>query len=193
VNYGYARGEANTSGAFALPASGNDLGAEWGPTQPRHRFQGQFNMSFGDLSVSLNARAASGSPYNITTGRDDNADGVFNDRPAGVGRNSAWTRGQWDIGGRLNYAIGFGTRPPSNGGSQGMMIVIGGGGGGPQGGFGGGAANARYQLNFYVAASNLTNHDNFIGYSGVLTSPFFGQPTNVLNPRKVELGMRFGF
>jgi hypothetical protein len=193
VNYGYARSEANTSGAFALPANGNDLSTEWGPAQPRHRFQGQFNIAFGNLGVSLNARAMSGSPYNITTGRDDNADGVFNDRPTGVGRNSAWTRGQWDIGGRLNYAIGFGTRPPAAGGGGGMMIVIGGGGGGPQGGFGGGAANARYQLNFYLAASNLTNHDNFIGYSGVLTSPFFGQPTNVLNPRKLELGVRFGF
>ena len=57
----------------------------------------------------------------------------------------------------------------------------------------GGADNARYQLNLYVAASNLTNHNNYVGYSGVITSPFFGQPTNVMNPRKVELGVRFGF
>ena len=39
----------------------------------------------------------------------------------------------------------------------------------------------------------LTNHNNYVGFSGVQTSPFFGQATNVLNPRKVELGMRFGF
>ena len=38
-----------------------------------------------------------------------------------------------------------------------------------------------------------TNHNNYVGYSGVITSPFFGQPTNVMNPRKVELGVRFGF
>jgi hypothetical protein len=32
-----------------------------------------------------------------------------------------------------------------------------------------------------------------IGYSGVLLSPFYGRPTNVLNPRKIEIGARFGF
>ena len=99
----------------------------------------------------------------------------------------------WDLGGRLNYAIGIGKRAQSGGGGpQGVMIVMG-GGGGPMGGFSGGADNARYQLNLYVAASNLTNHNNYVGYSGVITSPFFGQPTNVMNPRKVELGVRFGF
>ena len=54
-------------------------------------------------------------------------------------------------------------------------------------------ADKRFRIEFYASAQNLTNHDNYIGYSGVLTSPFFGQPTNVLNPRKIELGTRFGF
>ena len=31
---------------------------------------------------------ASATPYTIRTGRDDNGDLVFNDRPAGVGRNT---------------------------------------------------------------------------------------------------------
>ncbi len=195
VNYTFIKAESNGTGPFSLPASGNDLSSEWGPIMPRHRFSGAFNMApVQNLSISLNARQQSGSPYNITTGRDNNGDGVFNDRPAGVPRNSAWTAAQWDIGGRINYAIGFGTRPPaSGGGPQGVMIVIGGGASGPQGGFSGGAADKRYQLNFYIAASNITNHNNYIGYSGVMTSQFFGQPTNVANPRKVEVGMRFGF
>ena len=148
---------------------------------------------FKNVALSLNARYQSGSPYNVTTGRDDNGDGVFNDRRAGTSRNSAWTASQWDLGGRLNYTIGIGKRAQAGaGGPQGVMIVLG-GGGGPMGGFSGGAENARYQLNLYVAASNLTNHNNYVGYSGVVTSPFFGQPTNVMNPRKVELGVRFGF
>ena len=58
---------------------------------------------------------------------------------------------------------------------------------------GGGADGARYRVEFYVSAQNLTNHDNYVGYSGVLTSPFFGQPTNVMNPRKIEIGARVGF
>ncbi|TAK16216.1 MAG: hypothetical protein EPO35_05815, partial [Acidobacteria bacterium] len=168
MNYTYTRAESNGGGAFSLPANGDDLSTEWGPTQPRHRLQGQINMEpVKDLSFSVNVRAQSGSPYNITTGRDDNGDGVFSDRPTGVARNSAWTPGQWDIGGRLNYAIGFGKRAQAGaGGPQGVMIMMGGGGGGgPMGGFGGGAADKRYQVNFYVAASNLTNHNNYVGFS----------------------------
>jgi hypothetical protein len=196
MNYSYTRAQSNGGGAFSLPANGDDLASEWGPNQPRHRLQGQVNTEpVKDLSVSLQFRAQSGSPYNITTGRDDNGDGVFNDRPAGVARNSAWTPGQWDIGGRISYAVGFGKRAQaSGGGQQGMVVVIGGGGGGgPMGGFGGGASDKRYQINFYMAGSNLTNHNNYVGFSGVQTSPFFGQATNVLNPRKLELGLRFGF
>ena len=195
VNYTFTSARSNATGAFSLPANGDDLSTEWGPITPRHRLQGSLNMSpFKDVSFSVNVRQQAGSPYNITTGRDDNGDGVFNDRLIGTSRNSAWTSGQWDIGGRLTYAIGFGKRPQAGaGGPQGVMIMIGGGGGGPMGGFGGGAADKRYQVNFYIAASNLTNHNNYVGYSGVTTSPFFGQATNVANPRKVELGVRFGF
>jgi hypothetical protein len=44
-------------------------------------------------------------------------------------------------------------------------------------------------LNF----QNLFNRDNFLAYSGVLTSPCFGQPNNVLNPQRVTLRLRFDF
>ena len=93
---------------------------------------------------------------------------------------------------RLTYSLGFGTwsAPATQGG--GTMVVMG-GGGGMAGGFGQAAADKRFQLQFYAAAQNVTNHDNYIGYSGVVSSPFFGTPTNVLNPRKIELGVRFGF
>jgi hypothetical protein len=33
-------------------------------------------------------RLSSGLPFNVTTGRDDNLDGISTDRPAGVGRNT---------------------------------------------------------------------------------------------------------
>jgi len=141
-------------------------------------------------------RMQSGSPYNITTGLDDNSDGVFSDRPAGVGRNAALTAWQWDIGARLSYAIGFGPqRQTGGGGGTQVMVAIGGSGGGmPAGGISvSGASDKRFRLEFYASAQNLTNHDNYTGYSGVMTSPFFGQPTTVLNPRKIELGARFGF
>lgn len=42
---------------------------------------------------------SSGQPLNVTTGRDDNGDTIFNDRPAEVGRNSERTAGfaQFDL------------------------------------------------------------------------------------------------
>jgi hypothetical protein len=193
-NYNYARAESNTSGAFSLPANGDDLGAEWGPSAVRHRFASSVNTSpIANLSVALNFRAQSGTPYTITTGLDSNGDGVFNDRPAGVGRNSAWTQGQWDLGARVSYAMGFGTRAQAGGAGGGQTMVVRMGGGDMAGGFGGGAAGKRYRVECYVAVQNVTNHNNYISVSGVQTSPFFGLPTNVLNPRKAEIGLRFGF
>jgi hypothetical protein len=52
---------------------------------------------------------------------------------------------------------------------------------------------ARYRLGFFVQMQNVTNRANYAGYSGTLTSPFFGQPTMVLNPRKIDFGVNFGF
>lgn len=145
------------------------------------------------LSLALNARAQSGAPYDVTTGFDSNSDGQFSDRPAAVERNSARSAAHWDVGGRLSYAVGFGgpARGGPGGGDQ-VSIRIG-RGGGMEGGYDGGAEDSRYRVEFYVSAQNLTNRRNYIGYSGVMTSPFFLQPTDVLNPRKFEIGVRFGF
>ena len=146
-----------------------------------------------NLAVMVNLRASSGAPYTITTGADGNSDGIFTDRPANVDRGTARMASQWDIALRVSYAIGFGQAPQTSGPGGATMIMMGGGAGGMTGGFGGGAEASRYRLEFYASAQNLTDHRNYIGYSGVVTSPFFGQPTNVLNPRKVEIGVRFGF
>jgi hypothetical protein len=51
----------------------------------------------------------------------------------------------------------------------------------------------RYRLGFFVQMNNLTNHANYAGYSGRLTSPSFGRPTTVLNPRKIDFGVNFDF
>ncbi len=52
---------------------------------------------------------------------------------------------------------------------------------------------ARYRLQFFVQAQNLTNEANYLGYSGTLTSPFFGRPTAVSGMRKIDVGINFGF
>jgi len=51
---------------------------------------------------------SSGQPLNVTTGRDDNGDTIFNDRPAGIRRNSERTSGfaQFDIGLVRRFQVG---------------------------------------------------------------------------------------
>ena len=66
--------------------------ADWGPTSNdvRHRFvtNAVYEMLWG-IQVGGIVTANSAPPYNITTGADANRDGVNNDRPEGVGFNSA--------------------------------------------------------------------------------------------------------
>jgi hypothetical protein len=51
----------------------------------------------------------------------------------------------------------------------------------------------RFRISFNVFVQNLTNHTNLAGYSGVLTSPFFGRPTTAINPRRINVGLGLGF
>ncbi len=197
VNYGTGKAKNDTDGPFSLPADSLDLAAEWGPSvmDVRHRFSGMFNMDlWRGFKLASNFNAASASPYTITTGRDDNNDTVSNDRPAGVGRNSARGSARWDLGARLSYSFGFGKRPGADGmGGTQVIMIRGGAIETPMGGFSGGAEDKRWRMELYVAATNVFNHTNLLGYSGVMTSPFFGQPTSASASRKLELGARFGF
>jgi hypothetical protein len=52
---------------------------------------------------------------------------------------------------------------------------------------------ARYRLMLMCSIMNLTNHRNYAGFSGTMTSPFFGKPTMVTGTRKVDLGVGFSF
>ena len=49
------------------------------------------------------------------------------------------------------------------------------------------------RIQLYVQAQNLTNQANYLGYSGTLTSPFFGRPTTVSGMRKVDAGIAMNF
>lgn len=193
VNYAWSTMATNSTGVFSRAAS-RDLDDEWGPMGPGHRLGASFIARFGALGVTLNARALSGMPYTLTSGIDSNRDGVFNDRPEGVARNSLRTPATWDIGGRLSYVIGFGRSTAGGGRGGGAVVIVREDGGAAMpGGFDGGREDARVRLEFYVSVQNITNRANYTGYSGVATSPFFQQPTNVMNPRKVQLGVRTSF
>ena len=211
VVYQLANAKNSANSATALPSNSNDPGADWGPAanDVRHRLMFMFNTPlFLGVRAGLNAQASSGLPYTVTTGSDDNGDTVFNDRPAGVGRNSVRGDAQVTVNLRLNRSFSFGG--PVGGGPAGP------GGGAPPppppsnaqrgpGGSGGhaegptlqvvemGNANARYRLDFFAQATNLLNRTNYLGYVGNMQSPFFLQPTSAMAARRIEVGVSLFF
>ena len=200
ANYSWNRQRNDADGPFSLPANSYDLAAEWGPAGgiPRHIASAVMNTNLvTNLRLAMSTSARSGAPYNITTGRDDNGDTVFSDRPAGTGRNSARSAKSFDVAARLTYAFGFGQRQPSAGGPVGQTLIIRGVGAGAgdllSGMGGGGAENKRLRIELFVSASNVFNNVNPLGYSGVMTSPFFGRATGAGPARKLDVGMKVGF
>ena len=202
-NITYTLGEAldDTEGALALPPDSWDLSGEWGPSRQdiRHRLQASANTTlWAGFRIDANLRAQSGAPYTITTGLDANRDGEHNDRPAGVGRNSARGTSSTNLDMTLTWARNV-RRPtaaasaasPAQGG-QGR-----GGGGGNQGqgqgqrGGRGGVNTPRLEI--FVRATNVLNAVNPQRFSGVLTSPFFGLPTSAAAARRVNAGVRVMF
>ena len=192
VNYSTGRLENNTDGPYSLPASGSPAG-EWGPVPGeirKHRFNIGINSSaLKNLNANVNLNAATGTPYTVTTGHDDNGDLVFNDRPVGLGRNTQWTPSQWTVNAFFNYMIPIGKKTVQNpGGITGITMRN-----GEISVLTGGAAPPRYRIGIQANIINLTNHANFVGYTGTMTSPFFLQAQNVQNMRKVDIALNFSF
>jgi hypothetical protein len=48
-------------------------------------------------------------------------------------------------------------------------------------------------VTFTAQVQNLLNHTTYNSYSGTMTSPYFGRPSNARNPRQIEVGLRFNF
>jgi len=274
-NYAIASSRTNAEG---MPANSYDLDAEWGraSNDSRHR------LSIGStIDLPWRVRLAprisfsSAAPYNITTGRDNNRDTSFSDRPAIVDpsrpgaiitpfgaldpnpqpgdriieRNAAEGAGFFNVDLTLSKTFGFGAPARRSDGGRGgrqdgpganrrdgqaaggrgnnsgdrggdFGANRGGGGdfaggrgpggpgglrggpGGPGGGrgdFGGrggreeGGNDFRYNFTISINASNLFNNVNLSGFSGVITSPFFGIASRTGRPRRVEVSLRFNF
>jgi hypothetical protein len=206
MNYILSRSLNDSNSPLSLPADNYDLDAEWGPSMQdaRHRLfaMAGFGLPKG-FRMMLNSQFTSALPYNIITGLDTNGDGQTNDRPDGVGRNSARGSASWNLNARLSRAFTFG--PPRQGGpggpGGGPVRINGGGdrrgggglGGGPMMMMGGDQNQGRYRVEFYVQAFNLLNHVNYGSYVGNLRSDFFGDPTSAGPARRIEVGMLFGF
>ena len=71
----------------------------------------------------------------------------------------------------------------------------GGGFGGNQGGGnrGGGNQNSRYSMELFAQATNVLNRVTRTGYVGNISSPLFGTPVQLGQPRDINVGLRFNF
>jgi hypothetical protein len=165
---GNTPGGGRGSGINVFPANSWDLSGEWARADfdARHRFNllGGISpgkgFSFG-IAISLN----SGMPYSITTGQDDNHDGLANDRPPGVPRNTLQGPGYADVDLRLSRDFYLARSKREKGPT----------------------------LTAAIDAFNAFNRVNYTGYVGNLSSPFFGKPVSANPPRRLQLSLRFRF
>jgi hypothetical protein len=166
--YTYSRAYDNTNGMFYLPANNFNLKPEWGRSDfdHRHRFnvagiiQLPHEFKFGTITT-----ISSGIPFNITTGFDTNNDGVANDRPSGVVRNTGDGPMYASVDIRLSKRFVLGGRREHG---------------------------TRY-LETRVDAFNALNHVNATNFVGVLSSPLFGRANSALPARQIQLSMKASF
>jgi hypothetical protein len=167
AQYTLSRTDNNTSGITFFPANSYDPGAEWGRSDNDrlHKFDLLASTQpsrFFTLGAALSLY--SGKPVTITTGADDNHDGIINDRPAGVGRNTM--NGPGTIGLDLNLSHDF---PLSKKKKEAKVISA--------------------SLNSF----NVLNHPNYLSYVGTISSPLFGMPVAAQPPRRMQLDVQFKF
>jgi hypothetical protein len=188
--YRYAKSDTDALGAFT-PSPTGTLTSEWGPSSNdiRHITNvSVYSNALKNLNVNLFLNAQTGAPYTETTGLQDTNDFLFDLRPAGVGRNTLRMPGQWDLSASVSYTFGFHKRTAPVPGQVGFS-------------FNNGQISAqtfaadpnRYHVSMGFYASNITNHANFNGFSGVLSSQLFGVPTGVAQMRTIAFFTNFRF
>ena len=167
VQYTTGRTDNNTSGITFFPASSYNAAADWGRSDNDrlHKFDllaSTQAIKFFTLGVALSVY--SGKPVNITTGGDDNHDGIVNDRPAGISRNTMPGPGMIDLD--LNVSHDF---PLSKAKKETKVISL--------------------SLNSF----NVLNHPNYVTYIGAVSSSLFGKPVAAQPPRRMQLDVQFKF
>jgi hypothetical protein len=166
----YTLGEAHNSsnGIAVFPANNYDLSGEWSRADPdqRHRFNLLATAKAGRaFNVGVALQAESGKPYSVTTGRDDNHDGLALDRPAGVRRNSLEGPGYLGLDLRLSkdFVLDASKKEKSP------------------------------KITAALDAFNVVNRVNYSSYIGNQSSPFFGHAIASQPARRLQLSMRFMF
>jgi Carboxypeptidase regulatory-like domain len=162
---------------FQSPQVQNDVLADKGPADNDQRHRLVLSGSIGDGAAGRTRRAlagfqlgyvlsyASGAPFTIVTGTDNNNDTTTNDRPAGVGRNS----------GRLPATSSLDLRL-----SRTFVVA------------GGRRIEAMIEAFNVLNHVNILNVNNTFG-NGIAPLAAFGQPIAAGDPRQIQLGVRWTF
>jgi len=174
AQYTLSRTTDDTNGLFALPANNYDLRPELGRAvfDQRHRFAyaGTLELPRG-FRAGLLLMLASGKPFDISTGLDDNHDTVANDRPPEGTRNTGQGPGLAELDLRLTKL--FSVPRPFKGFNQ--------------------SKNDSPNLETSIDLFNALNHTNFDDFIGVRSSPFFGRANSALPARAIQLSIRYRF
>ena len=167
VQYTFSKTYNNSTGITFFPANSYNPSADWAlsDTDRRHKFDLLGTAQAGRLFVfGVALSIYSGKPVNVTTGSDDNHDGIINDRPAGVARNTM--RGPGLINLDLSIAHDFLlSKSPEH------------------------SKTFTLSLNSF----NVLNHPNDMTYVGVITSPFFGKGVEAYPARRFQFAAQFKF
>jgi hypothetical protein len=167
IQYTLSRTDNNTSGITFFPANSYNPSADWGraDTDRLHKFDLLASTQptrFFTLGVALSLY--SGRPVNITTGGDDNHDGILNDRSAGIARNTMAGPGLIDLDFNLSHDF-----PLSKAKKEAKVFSV--------------------SLNSF----NVLNHPNYVTYIGTQSSSLFGKPVAAQAPRRMQLDVQFKF
>jgi Carboxypeptidase regulatory-like domain len=181
---------AASNGGFAQSAYSNRGEAALADWEARQRlfFFGNLNLP-KKVELSAEMDAQSGQPYNVTTGTDNNGDGVFNDRPSYAAS-----------GGSGVYGTRFGMLStntvngdvPRNLGTMPSLVHLD-ANVSRAWAVGGKKSDHPRTLRLNLRSANLLNHTNASAVDTVVGSPEFGEPVAAESARRLELGMRFTF
>lgn len=129
--------------------------------------RGRLGRLAGEVALAPIITLGSGFYYNITTGTDSNGDGVVNDRPLGVARNSFTGDGVATIDLRVSKTVAVGRHR--------LQILLDG---------------------FNVLnTTKFINYNTVWGTGSYPEHPLaaFGRPTQASDPRIVQVGARYSF
>jgi Carboxypeptidase regulatory-like domain len=167
VQYTLSKTYNNTSGITYFPGNSFDPSADWARSDNdrRHKFDllgSMHPIKYFNVGAALSLYA--GKPVNVTTGSDDNHDGIVTDRPDGFSRNTLHGPGFINLD--LNVSHDF---VLSKKRKEARTLAV--------------------TLNSF----NVLNHQNDVTFVGVITSPFFGRPVAALPPRRMQVNLEYKF